>query len=251
MNTNAIPSEIPYISTLLKYNDALAGLPSLPLVVIGCIVIGYMCKLIPVVSNRWIPAIVFLAGILMNLGIAKPDNWVRSLIFGLIAGAASIVIHRKLLKDWIDADVFPDNGDKKNPPGLPMVLIPFMLMLTLALGCAAIKPGNDPIVVRTEQFLRASQDTFLLSLRYDQMDRGFWKTNAPAFHNYCEILRKPTAYGTRTNLPQYRVMLLSLNDVKGDYKSGKATSNELFTALSVLQGLQKQGSAWLTIVTNR
>lgn len=117
MNTNAIPTDVPYISTLLKYNDALAGLPSLPLVVIGCIVVGYMCKLIPIIANRWIPSLVFLSGILMNLGIAKPDNWVRSLIFGLIAGAASIVIHRKMLKDWIDADVFPDNTtilDKKS-----------------------------------------------------------------------------------------------------------------------------------------
>lgn len=251
MNTNAIPSEVPYISTLLKYNDALAGLPSLPLVVIGCIVIGYMCKLIPVIANRWIPAIVFLSGILMNLGIAKPDNWVRSLIFGLIAGAASIVIHRKLLKDWIDADVFPDNSDKKNPPGLPMVLIPFMLAIMLALGCAAIKPGNDKLVVRTEQFLTGAQASFLMTLRYDNADRGYWRTNAPAFHNFCEMLRKPTKYQAETNLPQYRVMLLSLNDVKADYKAGKASSNELHTALATLESLIGQGKAWVTIVNSR
>ncbi len=115
MNTNTPATDIPYLTQLLHYNDALAGLPSLPLVVLGCIVIGYMCKLIPVISNQWIPLVVFVCGIGANLGIQKPDNWVRAVIFGMIAGAASIIIHRKLLRGWIDTDVFPDEQKPKPP----------------------------------------------------------------------------------------------------------------------------------------
>lgn len=105
--TNEISNTVPYLDTVLKWNETLNGLPALPIVVLGCIVIGYMVKLIPVVSNRWIPTIVFLFGLGANLGIQKPDNWVRAVIFGLIAATASIIIHRRWLRDWIDEDVFP------------------------------------------------------------------------------------------------------------------------------------------------
>lgn len=252
MNTNAIPTDIPYLSSLLKYNDALAGLPSLPVVVIGCIVIGYMCKLVPIIANKWIPTIVFLSGILMNLGIAKPDNWVRSLIFGLIAGAASIVIHRKVLKGWIDADVFPvDDATKKNPPSLPVILLPFLFAGALLSGCATVQPSNDVLVVRTEQTLTVAEGTFLFTLQVDNSDRGFWRTNAPAFHRFAEDLRTPTSYHGTNTLPRWRVGLLSVNDVKTDYKASKASSNALATALATLTSLQGQALAWLTIVTNR
>lgn len=255
MNTNSIPTDIPYVSTLLKYNDALAGLPSLPVVVIGCIVLGYMCKLVPVIANKWIPTIVFLCGILMNLGIQKPDNWVRSMIFGLIAGAASIVIHRKLLKGWIDADVFPaedlDAPTKpKLPSALPLILLPFLIAGAILVGCATVKPGNDVLVVRTEQFLTTAQGTLLFTMQVDSQDPEFWAENAPAFHEFVDDLRTLTTYQETNTLPRWRVGLLSLNDMKNDYKAARVSSNALFTALSVAQSLQAQAGAWLTIVTN-
>jgi hypothetical protein len=121
----------------------------------------------------------------------------------------------------------------------------------LVAGCASIKPGNDPLVVRTEQFLTTAQGTFLLTLQVDNADRGYWRKQAPAFHAYCEELRTPTPYQVTNTLPRYRVALLSLDDVKRDYQNARASSNALFTALTMLQSIQNQASAWLTIVTNR
>lgn len=134
------------------------------------------------------------------------------------------------------------------------VLIAVVIICAAALsGCAKIQPGADPVVVNTERFLSSAQGTFLFTLQVDNADRGFWKVKAPAFHEYCETLRRPTPYpfNSTNYLPQYRVALLGLNDLKNDYKAGRASSNALLTALSTLQGLQQQAVAWLTITTNR
>jgi hypothetical protein len=138
-------------------------------------------------------------------------------------------------------------------PEQPRTNAPIALMLCLVLlaGCAPLQPGADPIVVRTEQAEQGAKATFQLALQTDQLDRGFWRTNAPGFHSYCENLRIPTPYQVTNTLPRYRVMLLSLNDVKLDYKHGRASSNDLHTALLTLQSLQNQANIWLTIVTNK
>lgn len=125
-----------------------------------------------------------------------------------------------------------------------------VIALTLLVSCATVKPGNDALVVRTEQFLTAAQGTLLLTLQVDHADRGFWRTNAPAFHAFAEDLRTPTVYRDTNTLPRWRVGLLSLNDVKKDYQAARTSSNALFTALLVAQSLSGQAQAWLTIVTN-
>lgn len=142
--TNSIPSEVPYLDTVLKWNETLSGLPSLPIVVLGCIVVGYMVKLIPVINNQWIPLIVFLFGVGANLGIQPPDNWVRSVILGLVAGTASIIIHKKILKNWIDVDVFPPNDTKPTPPAPPVLPLLLCLLPALLLGCKSpsLEPGG-------------------------------------------------------------------------------------------------------------
>lgn len=109
------PTIIPYLDTVLRWNEALHGLPALPLVLIGCIVAGYMCKLMPFPPNKWIPAVVFSFGILANLGIHPPRDLadgVRAAILGMVAGGASVIIHRKLLRRWIDVNVF-ETGETK------------------------------------------------------------------------------------------------------------------------------------------
>ena len=109
------PTVLPYLNEALKINDALLGLPALPLVLLGCIVAGYMCKLMPFVRNTWIPSLVFTFGIVANIGIQPPKDigdGVRALILGMVAGGASILIHRKLLKNWIDVNVF-ETGETK------------------------------------------------------------------------------------------------------------------------------------------
>lgn len=105
-----VPSDVPYIDTIKKWNDAALGLPALPLVVVGCIVIGYFVKMMKWIPNKIIPTIVFVFGIVANVGIQPPTTMsvgIRAVILGMLAGAASIIIHRKWLKSWIDEDVFP------------------------------------------------------------------------------------------------------------------------------------------------
>lgn len=134
-----------------------------------------------------------------------------------------------------------------------MRLAPALLCLGLlsAVSCAVLKPGADPIVVRTEQLEQTSLASFQLILKTDNLDRGFWRTNAPAFHNYVEWLRKPTIYRMTNVLPRYRVLLLSLDDVKQDYKAARASSNDLYTAFAVFNSVAQQTSAWLTILSNQ
>ena len=101
---------VPYVETIKKWNDAALGLPALPLVVAGCVAIGYAAKLMQWVPNRIIPTVVFVYGVLANLGIQPPTTvalGVRAVILGIMAGAVSIILHRKWLRSWIDVDVFP------------------------------------------------------------------------------------------------------------------------------------------------
>ncbi len=102
METNAIPQ----LNKILQVNNELLGLPALPLVFIGCIVLGMFLKAIPIYSNRWIPAGVFVGGILLNLGIS-PFTWAgatRSTILGLIAGGGAWIAYQKVVKKWITTD---------------------------------------------------------------------------------------------------------------------------------------------------
>lgn len=123
-------------------------------------------------------------------------------------------------------------------------------------GCVALQPGADPLVVRAEQAQTMAEGTFDLIINLDHLDRGFWRTNAPAFHGFVEQLRfKVPVYNVagRTNLPRYIAAQWQLDRAKLDYVAARnyATSNTLAAALASLQALSDQTTAWLTIVTNR
>lgn len=103
-DTNAVA--IPYLEQAIKLNNTLVGLPALLVTVIGCLAFGYLLKAMPVYRNKWIPAGVMLFGIAANLVItplAGAVEFGRAVIFGMVAGAASIVIHRKLLARYDSA----------------------------------------------------------------------------------------------------------------------------------------------------
>jgi len=103
---------IPYLDQVLKVNDALLGIPALPLVFLGCIVLGYMLKAVPFVRNRWIPACSFVFGILCNLGITPLQNLadgIRAVILGMVSAGAAWFAHQKWLKTLIDEKLFQAN----------------------------------------------------------------------------------------------------------------------------------------------
>lgn len=128
MNTNSVQ----YIERLIKLNDDLLGLPALPLVFIASIVFGYMWKVIPVFNNRWIPAVVFFGGIILNFCMnphqptASWGVWFgRNFCLGAITSGAAWVFHRVVLKkverrfglfDGAFDTNFTPNPDPPKPP---------------------------------------------------------------------------------------------------------------------------------------
>lgn len=104
MNTNSIP----YLDQALKYNDALLGLPALPLLALACLCMGYAGKAMPFLQNRFIPLAVILIGIFGNVilglggtsdkGLALVATIGRQVILGFIVGCVAWFIHNKWLK---------------------------------------------------------------------------------------------------------------------------------------------------------
>lgn len=123
-------------------------------------------------------------------------------------------------------------------------------------ACAHLQPGADPLVVRVEQGLTGAKATFDMVLHVDNADRGFWRTNAPAFHNFCSWLRTPMPYTapdflTFTNMPRASLMQLNVQDLKLAYKASRTSgnSNALWTAWTVLDTSLNQASSWQLIVS--
>jgi hypothetical protein len=119
-------------------------------------------------------------------------------------------------------------------------------------SCASLAPGADPLVVRVEQAETTGKSTFDLVLNEDNSNRSFWKTNAPAFHNFAEWLRQPQTVEATNTLPRASAMLISLDDVKLAYKASKTAgnSNLLYTIVATTEAAVSQASAWITISTN-
>ncbi len=115
------------------------------------------------------------------------------------------------------------------------------------LGCAQLAPGADPIVVRVEQFEETAKPTFDLTLSVDQ---SLGTNSPPAFHNFCAWLSAPQTVEQTNTLPRCYAMLLSLDDVKLNYKAARVSSNAVFTALATGQSMLNQASSYLSLVTN-
>ena len=143
---------------------------------------------------------------------------------------------------------------KKLYPLAPLLLLLTALTLLgfLLAGCATLNPGADPLVVRVEQTLTTANATFDMVLHVDQADRGFWRTNAPAFHGFCEWLRTPVSTYADGNQPRAVAMQLNLDGLKNDYKANKtvAGSNTLYRALLTLNAAVSQSSSWSNIITS-
>lgn len=117
-------------------------------------------------------------------------------------------------------------------------------------GCASIRPGNDPLIVRAEQTETIAIGAFDLVVNLDNANRPFWRTNIPAFHQFAEWLRAPQVVNQTNTLPRGAAMIWSVNSVKQDYKVNRAQSNLLITAIATLQSAIGQANGWLNLVTN-
>lgn len=115
-------------------------------------------------------------------------------------------------------------------------------------GCKSVQPGSDPLVVRAEQLETSADGAFQFVVSVDNADRGFWMTNAPAFHHFAEWLREKVPTPTNPNEPRGLGMILLVDSAKLQYEANKSQSNSLVTALADLQLAVNQASAWSTIV---
>lgn len=126
------------------------------------------------------------------------------------------------------------------------------IIFLFIMGCATLNPGANAFIVRVEQGQSIAGTTFDLVLNLDNDARPFWRTNAPAFHQFCEWLRAPVVY---SNAPLQRVLAMQANvqDLKVAYKATRdaGNSNNLFLAWTVLDTAIGQAGAWSMIVTNK
>lgn len=132
----------------------------------------------------------------------------------------------------------------------------FLVLMFALAGCATLQPGADPIVVRAEQLQTTAEGAFDLVLSVDHADRGFWKTNAPAFHSFAEYLRVSVAaegIPGRAEMPRYIAAQFALDNAKLAYKAAKgaSSSNALFSAIISMDALAQQSLAWRTIVSTK
>jgi hypothetical protein len=136
------------------------------------------------------------------------------------------------------------------PWTVPVLIIGFLSIY----GCSTIQTGADPLIVNAERLQSSIGSTFDTVLAVEYSNPGFWKTNTPAFYQFCEELKAPVAYvspeyGT-TNLPKILAAQLQLDDAKKAYEASASQSNALFSAEAVLQSLLASSTQWLMQVTN-
>ena len=177
----------------------------------------------------------------------------------IVGGAATVI--GIIWKFW-HWNATPSAPAASQPVNIPITKIaPLLALMAVSLyfvGCAAIQPGNDPLIVNVERTETIAKGTFDDVLGIDNANRAFFRTNAPAFHNFCEWLRAPqtvpdetSTNGALSTLPRCSAMLVSLDEVKLAYKNSRASSNEVFTALATVQSAMNQANSWMTVTTNQ
>lgn len=180
-------------------------------------------------------------GMLASKGIMDSSTW-EAVTGGIIA----------VLTWWASHKWNASSSPAQSQGTLPLNLILFGAVVSIfAAGCVGLQPGADPLVVRVEQTETVAKSTFDLVLGVDDSNRPFFATNAPPFHRFCEWLREPQTVEQTNTLPRCSAMLLSLDDVKLDYKAARVSSNDVFIVLQTVNGAMAQANAWLTVVTNK
>ncbi len=104
-------------------------------------------------------------------------------------------------------------------------------------GCRLLSPaapGQDPLVVHVEQVQAISFTTLDTLLKIDDGARDFFRTNLPPFHAFAEYLRQPVPDGTN-QIRRWVSYLETVDRIKLSYLHGLTSSNNLITALAVLE----------------
>ena len=117
-----------------------SSLQGIALLAAALVVLGYVLKGLPFVPNQIIPALVILAGGVLNpllvpRSSVSPEvgNVILHLALqGVIAGFVAWVLHNKLLSKWIDPAVFKGSA--------------MLLCLVSLVGCSHLSPQGKAFV---------------------------------------------------------------------------------------------------------
>ena len=184
-------------------------------------------------------------GVLSANGVNQ--NSVTQIILGIVSAIVALI--------WSHLE---NATPTVQPAPVTITKAPVFFLIAMAsvmFGCATLNKGADPLVVRAEQAELGAEATFDLILHLDNADRGYWRTNAPAFHHFAEWLRTPQQYATvKTNVVVARAVAMQLNvdDLKLEYKQVKTvdSSNSLFLAWATLNAAMGQANSWSNIISN-
>ena len=82
----------------------------IPIVLVACLVVGYLMKQFMPTDNRWIPLTVTILGAVLGC-IANKSIGLEAIVAGGVSGLASTGLHQ-LFKQFIDDGEIIKGGDK-------------------------------------------------------------------------------------------------------------------------------------------
>ena len=153
--------------------------------------------------------------------------------------------------------VFSADGSQTSTPpapggtskaGGPLLLLAAIMSASILCGCAPLAPGSRAIVVRAEQSITVANSTFDTAVHIDDANRSFWRTNLPAFHQFCEWLRAPVVIAPLTNsFPRGLAIVRSADLVKNEYKSSNSTNDyaALINSLAIVESATTQAQQFI------
>lgn len=155
-----------------------------------------------------------------------------------VIGALTLIV--SLAWSHFSHSAAPDSPKPPSAGGTSLLLVAISVMSAsvLLIGCVQIAPGNRAVIVRAEQSLAIGNATLDSAVHIDDANRSFWKTNLPAFHQFCESLRAPVLMYPLTNIyPRGVAIIKSCDAVKETYKRSNATNDytRLISALATVE----------------
>jgi len=174
--------------------------------------------------------------------------YVAQLITGPDAVAAVVLGITWLWGHLTHSSPPPVSGASPKSPLPPMVLLAVCAGGLLLTGCAHLAPGSRAVVVRAEQSITLANATFDSAIHIDDANRPFFRTNAPAFHAFCEWLRVPVVILPLTNsLPRGLAIVESADAVKNAYKQTSGTNEYAFliSSLAVVESVTSEAQKFI------
>ena len=112
-------------------------------------------------------------------------------------------------------------------------ILPLLLLLSLAPGCATLDPKADPVEVRAEQAVSIAFSTFDTFLKLELAQEARLKKSAPACVDFAKWLTERQPDGKARGLS----LIESANNVRRAYKLNRSPENRasLISALAAIE----------------